>query len=338
VKLSAALSILVGLAVAIGLIAAYDAAAIGQALLDAGWGILLVVALHLPQTLFSGLGWRTLVTEPGVPGWPLFCCLRWVRESVNSLLPVAQIGGEIVRVRLLALRGVSLRTASASAVADLTAEMASQIVFTLLGVFLLLLDPRDPTIVHWSIAIIIAAIVISVAFVAAQRLGLFRLFERLIMSVADKLGWPSLNGIEGLHDTIIEFYRNPRRLWGSGGLHLVSWLLGTLETLAALHVLGIEAGLREALIIESLSQAVRSAGFIVPGALGIQEGGYIVICGLLGISPQQAIELSLLRRIREVILGVPGLLAWHRLEARFAGRTIGMEEALPGAAWRGSGQ
>jgi uncharacterized membrane protein YbhN (UPF0104 family) len=114
--------------------------------------------------------------------------------------------------------------------------------------------------------------------------------------------------------------------------------LGTLETLAALHVLGIEAGLREALIIESLSQAVRSAGFVVPGALGIQEGGYIVICGLLGISPQQAIELSLLLRIREVILGVPGLLAWHRLEARFAGRTTGMEEALPGAAWRGSGQ
>jgi hypothetical protein len=158
------------------------------------------------------------------------------------------------------------------------------------------------------------------------------------MFVANKLGWPSLNAIEGLHDTITELYRNPRRLCGSGGLHLASWLLGTLETLAALHVLGIEAELREALIIESLSQAVRSAGFAVPGALGIQEGGYIVICGLLGVSPQQAIEVSLLRRIREVVLGVPGLLAWHRLEGRYAKRTTCTEEASAGAAWRGNEQ
>jgi hypothetical protein len=76
----------------------------------------------------------------------------------------------------------------------------------------------------------------------------------------------------------------------------------------------------------------------VPGALGIQEGGYIVVCGLLGISPQQAIEVSLLRRIREVILGVPGLLAWHRLEARFARRTTDMDESSTGAAWRGNGR
>ena len=54
----------------------------------------------------------------------------------------------------------------------------------------------------------------------------------------------------------------------------------------------------------------------MPGALGVQEGGYIVICQVFGLSPEMAIALSLMKRLREVGLGVPGLLAWHRAEAR----------------------
>ena len=156
-----------------------------------------------------------------------------------------------------------------------------------------------------------------------------------MIRLADRLGWRFLNGIAGLHDTIVVLYRNPRRLWSSCGYHLVSWLLGTVETMAGLYVLGVDAGLREALIIESLGQAVRSAGFAVPGALGVQEGGYILICGLLGISPQSAIELSLLRRIREVVLGVPGLIAWQRIEARFAGRNASLRAAADSSTRRG---
>lgn len=339
-KLPAALSILVGLAVAISLIVTYDAVEIGRAILGAGWGILAVIALHLPQILFSSLGWRALLTEPGMPGQVMFFCLRWIREAVNSLLPVAQVGGELVRARLLALQGVDLRTASASVIVDLTMELAGQIVFTMLGVILLFLDTRDRAIIHWIIAIPIIAVAIGAAFVTAQRLGLFRLIERMLIRLAEKFGWESLHDIAGLHDAITAFYRNPRRLSLSGGYHLVSWLAGTLETMAALHVLGVDVEWREALVIESLGQAARSLGFAVPGALGVQEGGYILICGLLGISPQSAIELSLLRRIREVVLGIPGLIAWHRMEAQFARRNTSarVEERSSDAAWRGNGQ
>ena len=339
-KLSAALAVLVGLAVAITLIVTHDAAAIGRAILDAGWGILIVIALHLPQILFSALGWRSLVTEPQAPSLAMFSCLRWIRESVNSLLPVAQVGGEFVRARLLALQGVSLKSSGASVTVDLTTEMASQFVFTVLGISLLLVTSHGPTVVHWAIGGLATAVVIGIAFVMAQTLGLFKLFERLLIRLADKVGWSSLNGIAGLHDTIIELYRNPRRLWSSSAYHLVSWFLGVLETWAVLHVLGVEAGLREAMIVESLGQAVRSAGFAVPGALGVQEGGYILICGLLGISPQNALELSLIRRIREVVLGLPGVIAWHRIEAYFAKRKTSSHEVRqsPEAAWKGNGQ
>ena len=69
-------------------------------------------------------------------------------------------------------------------------------------------------------------------------------------------------------------------------------------------------------MIESLIDAVRGAAFAVPGALGAQEGGLIVLCALFGIPPDQALALSLVKRVADLALGLPGLLAWQIAEGR----------------------
>ncbi|WP_376087492.1 lysylphosphatidylglycerol synthase domain-containing protein [Roseomonas sp. CCTCC AB2023176] len=92
---------------------------------------------------------------------------------------------------------------------------------------------------------------------------------------------------------------------------MLSWLLGVLETWVALRAIGVPATLGQALVIESLGQAVRSAGFVIPGALGVQEGGTVLICAMFGIPADQAIALVLVRRVRDLISGVPGLVAWR---------------------------
>jgi uncharacterized membrane protein YbhN (UPF0104 family) len=151
----------------------------------------------------------------------------------------------------------------------------------------------------------------------AQRLGLFRLIERLAEQLAQRGGgWGGLRDLSGLHEAVLALYRHKRRIWLSGGHHLLAWVLGGFETYAALRILGLPAGAREAIVIEALGHAARAAGFLIPGALGVQEGGYLLICAMYGIGPQDALALSLIRRIRELILGVPGLILWHRMEIR----------------------
>jgi hypothetical protein len=54
----------------------------------------------------------------------------------------------------------------------------------------------------------------------------------------------------------------------------------------------------------------------VPGAIGVQEGGYVVLGPLFGIAPETMLALSLLKRARDLALGVPALLLWQGLEAR----------------------
>ncbi|HXC21160.1 MAG TPA: hypothetical protein VNV13_06730, partial [Steroidobacteraceae bacterium] len=55
------------------------------------------------------------------------------------------------------------------------------------------------------------------------------------------------------------------------------------------------------------------------GALGIQEGGYLLLAPLAGLPPSAALALSLAKRARELLLGLPGLL-YLQFAARAAAR------------------
>ena len=60
--------------------------------------------------------------------------LVWIRESVNSMLPVARIGGEVVSFRLMRRRGLRGSTAAASLVVDMQLTLISQLMFTMVGI------------------------------------------------------------------------------------------------------------------------------------------------------------------------------------------------------------
>ena len=99
--------------------------------------------------------------------------------------------------------------------------------------------------------------------------------------------------------------------WTAGSL-----VLGSGEIWIALHALSLHATFVNAVILQSMVLTIRSAVFPVPGALGVQEGGYVVIGNLLGIPGDAAFALSLIARVRELILGIPGLICWQMIEAR----------------------
>ncbi|MBY0277851.1 lysylphosphatidylglycerol synthase domain-containing protein, partial [Candidatus Binatia bacterium] len=111
-------------------------------------------------------------------------------------------------------------------------------------------------------------------------------------------------------------HRERSRLLASWGWHLASWLAGAGEVWLALYFLGHPVDVGTALLLESLGQAVRAAAFAVPGALGVQEGGFVVLGAALGIGAETCLALSIAKRAREILLGVPGLVAWQTDVAR----------------------
>jgi hypothetical protein len=94
--------------------------------------------------------------------------------------------------------------------------------------------------------------------------------------------------------------------------------------------MGHPIGLAEAVALESLMHALRGVAFMVPWSVGVQEGGYVVVGALFGIGPEAALALSLVKRARDLILGVPALLAWQLVEGRrLAARRSGSGGAAP---------
>jgi len=106
------------------------------------------------------------------------------------------------------------------------------------------------------------------------------------------------------------------RLSRATGLMLLSYLLGTFETWFALYLFGHPVSLQAALAIEALTQATRHASFLVPAGLGVQEAAVLLFGHLAGVGGEVALSLALVKRMRELMIGVPALLSWQWFEVR----------------------
>ncbi len=295
---------------------------------QAGWGILLVICLRPVQMLFSAISWRALAGRtPPLPSLPMFLLLRAIREGVNNLLPVAQVGGEFVGARLLTRLGLPLVRSIACTICDLTAEMVTQVLFTVIGLLTLLSLLGSNQVTDEVIGGLGLACAVALSFVIAQWLGLASLVERGLIRLAARFGWSGISDLGGLHQAITGCYRSPRKMGVALVSQMVSWLLGSIEICIALHFLGHDVSLGAGLVIESLSQAAKSAGFAVPGALGVSEGAFIIVGGLFGLSPQMSIALALIKRLREIALGLPALAAWQWLEHRVGRAALRQEQS-----------
>lgn len=299
-----------GGAALIALVAWLGARPIGAELWLAAWTVPLCLAIHAGQLALSALAWRTVSGRPP-PGFSGWWRARWIREAVNSMLPVAQLGGNLVGARLLAVRGAGQVPAAAGTVLDLTIEAAAQAAFALIGIGVLAAAVPGRHEVAW-IAGGAAGLCLAIAgLVAAQRLGLLCLLEATAARAGRHLAGLDLRGLEA---EFARLCRRRRRLAEGAGLHLLAWLLGVGETALVLAATGSWPGAAAALAIESLGMAARSAGFAVPGALGVQEAGFVLVAGLFGVPAEIAVALSMVKRARELLVGAAGLLAWQGSE------------------------
>ena len=321
VRLTALLLGLGGLALATVLIVYNGATVVFAALAGAGWGLLLIALFHLVPMLCDTLGWHVLFEPAQRPPFRTLLWVRWIREGVDNLLPVAQVGGELVATRLLVQRGTPGAAAGASVVLDLTFAVVTQLLFTIAGLGLLVWVTGSQALVEGVLSGVALGAAAITGFVLMQRRGLFELLVNWLSGMSGGRRWLGLvGGAARLDAAVGALYRRPRALAICAMWLFVAWVVGAGEVWLALYFLGHPVSLTEALLLESLGQAVRSAAFAVPGSLGVQEGGYMVLGTLLGLSPETGLAVSLAKRVRELLLGVPALLHWQWLEGRMLWR------------------
>lgn len=306
---------LVGLGIVILLVTWQGVATVAGRLAAADWGILLVSLFILPGLILNAASWRLLFAPGRTPRFADVARAQWIGSSVNSLLPVATIGGEFVKARVLTLRSVRGVDAAASVVVDKTVQAMSVLLWALVGItVLVLVAPGEPMVTAALVGS--AALMAGIAgFVLVQYTGAFGIFARPVARISKTGKWQSLvESAADLDAAIHDLYRRPGVILKSTGLRLAMRMVMAGEVWLVTWLVGYPIGLEEAVLLKSLTVALRSAAFVVPGGLGVQEGGYVVVGALVGLPPDVMLAVSLATRLRELIASVPGLLAWQFAE------------------------
>ena len=286
------------------------------------WGILGVVVFHLIPLFLDTIAWWVLFPRSDrLPLRQLFW-MRWIGESISALVPSAAVGGDIVRARLAAIHGASLPVAAGTVLVDITLGIFVQAGFTLLGLVLLVTATGKNSFVGPTLIGIVIALFAFAGFYFVQRLGIFRFLARIISRLAGSSDWQSLvQGGDTLDRTVRSLYARRGAVLSCSACTIASLVVGSGEIWLALWFLDLPDSFLNALILQSMVLTIRSAAFAVPAGLGVQEGGYLVVGSLLGISGDGAFALSLVSRAREIGLGIPALIAWQLIEARRLLRT-----------------
>ena len=286
-----------------------------RAVAEAGWWLAVITGFHLIPLFLDSFEWWILFPRENSPRLRTIYWIRWIGESVSNLVPAAQVGGDILRARLAALYGVPIPVATATVVVDITVSVLVQTFFTVFGLILLVFSTGRTNLMLPTLAGAPLAIGAVAGFYALQRLGMFRLFGAMVTRWATDPKWRSLAGKGGeIDQTLGKVYARKRAIATCSTVTMLSFVVGSVEVWMGLHAVGVPASFDRALILESVGQGVQTVLCLVPGALGVREGGYIVVGGLLGIPGDASFALALIRRVRELAIGLPGLLVWQFVE------------------------
>jgi len=280
-----------------------DTHAVKVAVLEVGWGIVLVVGQEVVAHLLNTLGWRFAFAREHVAALPFgeLLRLRLAGDAINYLTPSATIAGEYARVAMLGDRlGADVR--AASVVVAKSAQTLAQAVFmaaglSLLGAGFVIAGPRR-SLALWGLGLGLLLAMLLIYGSTAARLGPVRAIVR--------------NAARRLAEFLQE---HPERVVLSTFMFVLAYGWGCFEAYWICRFLGIPVSVFTALAIEVLSVTVDGLLFMVPAKIGTQEGGKVAVFAALGLPASLGLAFGLVRHVRELSWAGIGMLL-YALSAR----------------------
>ena len=270
-------------------------------------------AWHAVSLVLYTASWRLLIPAAGRPRFRALLRFRWIGEAVNTLVPIAQVGGDLARAQLLAARSTPRAEAGAALVADLALGTVTEVVFAGAGAgawAALSTGGRFGTPIAVGLAITTVAGLGLLMLLAG---GLGTVLAHLPRGLRRRFG--SVAGGLSAVDQAMRVLAARRGLLARAAVwRLAGWFSHVVETWLTLALMGAPVSWPAALAIESLSAIARTGAFVVPGGLGVQEVALVALAHRLGVPVSAAVALAAVKRARELVVGLPGLAVWAAAE------------------------
>ena len=269
------------------------------------WQFVLICIPYALVSAFDTLGWRFAFTRSDAPYWRLFGA-RLAGEALNLVTALGSVGGEAVKAWLIR-RDVTYEESVPAVVIAKTTIVIAQAIFLLMGIAIAWIAlPVSSDILSGMLSLLAIEVVAVAGFFGAQVAGLVGRFGSL-MARFGVVSAPQY--AQQLDRSLRDYYRRDwRRLVLSVTFHTLGWLMGAVEAFTMLWALGVDADFLTATVIEALGSGVRFASFLVPASLGAFEGANAAAFGALGFGAATGLAFSFVRRARQGVWIVIGLL------------------------------
>ena len=281
-----------------------------------------LVVMLVPSTamyLLDCVGWQLTLGrhKAAVPFARLFM-IRTAGELVNATTPAAYVGGEPLKASLLRTFSVPMADGLASVIVAKTTMTIAQILYILLGIGLsiwVLVLPASASTDHLSGLTVIVSLGLllfaTALFTVIQRQGLFAVMFYAMAQCGIRITAleAKREKLLALDEAIVEFYtRNRASFFLSAGTFFGGWLVGALEAYVIVRYLGEPIDIVTALSIDALTTLIKGGTFFVPGSIGAQEAGTLILLRAYGYSDVTGMTFAILRRVRELIwIGIGAL-------------------------------
>ncbi len=275
-----------------------------QQLAKVGWGWFLIIGQEALPLIANTAGWHYAFAAPHqqVSLWELFK-MRQAGDGFNYLIPSATMGGELLRVNLLR-RKYSIAAGAASVTIAKFTQSLGQALFIALGLALAApFAPLKPGLLPWLWVVLAVCSILLLLILAGLWQGMFSRVSRFLLEwLPHRLGrYLPVDKIAELDGYIASFLKGRQgKFCASTGCFALGWALGSVEVFLIFHFLGLPIDLPTAVTVETLSVFIDAVLFFVPGKLGTQEGGKVLIFMSLGLPPVSGLAFGLIRRIREL--------------------------------------
>ena len=317
-KLGAIIAVIAGLALAVILILHFGVSQVFDAAGRVGWGgfVIICVSGIVTTEACIATAWYALMSGHGAK-WHVLLGARQLRDSASDLLPFTQVGGMVIGARAAVLGGVKPAYAYAGMMVDVTTELIGQIAFIVIGLLIGISELRSSaSLAPYADAMILGTALMvpaAAAFIILQRRG-----TQLAEKLAARLLPAAVRHTEAFSQALRGFYEQPLRLTISATFHLTGWVVSGVWIWLIVRLIGVHIDVWAVITIEALLGALRSVTVFIPSSIGVQEAGYAALAQVFGMGPEIGLAVSLLKRARDVAVGVPVLLFWQFLEGRRA--------------------
>lgn len=267
---------------------------------------------------------------------PLLTLLKYKAMifGLNYLTPVARIGGEPLKVILLKRQQVKVPKSIASVVVDNFLGMGIDVIIA--GLILIVLVFTAATLstktkgIFLLMGMAFPLVVMFVYVYLKNKTGPFSSLIRLFGKITGLHKRKSFISVMERAATSEHYMRKllvsrPKNMAFAAICAAMSWPMTVIQYKLALLMLGVDASLVQILV--SVIMTNIALLIPIPAGIGVQEAGQFSTFRLLSDNPQTGIALSIILRLKDMVLLLLSLLLLaHEGIGVFGRKALGMED------------